>query len=234
MFVFNLKGEVMHKLLVMGAGGYTLEPSAEVIDSFFLEKIGKENPRICMLPTACGERQESIDKFYNYFMEKGAIASHISLFAPEIEDLDAYLASQDGIYITGGNTKSMLALWKEWGVDKALINAYNSGVFICGISAGAMCFFEEGLSDSFPNQYKVLGCFGILSGSFCPHYIQNEKRAMLYKDNIQNNKTKPGIAVEDGIALYYENGLLTEIIRSRAEANVYRIYSTGNIEIISA
>jgi peptidase E len=186
-----------------------------------------------MLPTACGERQESIDKFYNYFQIKSAKTSHISLFAPEIEDIDVFLASQDGIYITGGNTKSMLALWKEWGVDKALIKAYEAGVFIFGVSAGAMCFFEEGFSDSLPNQYKNISCLGILPGSFCPHYIHNELRARLYKENIRNNKTKPGIAVEDGVALYYVNGSLSEIIRSRDEANAYRIYSTGKIKIIS-
>jgi peptidase E len=217
----------------MGAGGYTLEPSAEIIDDFLIKKIDKANPRICMLPTACGERQESIDKFYQYFQTKGAKASHISLFCPEIEDIDAHLAAQDAIYITGGNTKSMLALWKEWGVDKALIKAYEAGVFIFGVSAGAMCFFDEGFSDSFPNQYTNISCLGVLPGSFCPHYIRDEVRAKLYEKSIRNNKNKPGIAVEDGVALYYANGSLSEIIRTRDEANAYRIYSSGKIEIVS-
>jgi peptidase E len=217
----------MKKLLIMGAGGYTLEPASNLIDQYFIEKIGKTSPKICLLPTACAEQQGTIDKFGDYFQGYGAITSHVSLFAVEIEDIESHLIQQDGIYITGGNTRSMLALWKEWEVTQALKKAYEAGVVICGISAGAMCFFEEGLSDSLPSQYMRLDCLGYLSGSFCPHFDQGGERAMVFRKLIRDNKMKPGIALEDGIALYFENGILSEIIRSRNGAQAYRIDTKG-------
>jgi dipeptidase E len=222
----------MNKLLIMGAGGYTLERASCRIDKYFIERIGKSNPKICLLPTACAERQETIEKFNLYFRGYGATTSHVSLFTVEIEDIESHLIQQDGIYITGGNTKSMLALWKEWGVEKALRKAYEAGVTICGISAGAMCFFEEGLSEFFPNNYNHLDCLGFLSGSFCPHYAPGEERAIIFKDHIRLNKMKPGIGLEDGVALYYENGILSEILRSRDDAQAYRISTIGEPEII--
>jgi len=222
----------MGKLLIMGAGGYTLEPESCTIDQYLLDKIEKEAPKICLLPTACGDRHETIEKFHQYFQNHGARTSHISLFQVEIEDMESHILQQDCIYITGGNTKSMLTLWKEWGVGKALRKAYEAGVVICGISAGAMCFFDEGLSEIFPNRYTNLDCLGFLSGSFCPHYSPGKERAMIFQEQIRINKMKPGIGLEDGIALYYENGVLLEIIRSRNDAQAYHIGKIGEPEII--
>lgn len=222
----------MNKLLIMGAGGYTLEPESCLIDQYFIERIGKTSPKICLLPTACADRQETIERFNMYFQGHGAKTSHVSLFAVEMEDIESHLIQQDGIYITGGNTKSMLALWKEWGVEKALRKAYEAGVTICGISAGAMCFFDEGLSEILPNKYNRLDCLSFLPGSFCPHYAPGEERAMIFEEYIRGNKMKPGIGLEDGVALYFENGELSEILKSRNEAQAYRIGTIGEPEII--
>lgn len=222
----------MGNLIIIGAGGYTLEAESCLIDQYFIERTGKSNPQICLLPTACGDRQETIENFNLYFRRYGAITSHISLFAIEMEDIESHLLQQDGIYITGGNTKSMLALWREWGVDQALRKAYESGVIICGISAGAMCFFDDGLSDFLPNQYSPLDCLGFLSGSFCPHYVPGGERALVFEEHIHGKKMKPGIGLEDGIALYFENGMLSEIIRSRNEAQAYRVGAIGKPELI--
>jgi peptidase E len=203
-----------------------------MIDDFFLNKVGKSNPRICLLPTACGDRQDTIERFHSFYQSHSAATSHVSLFSVEIEDMESHLLKQDGIYITGGNTKSMLALWREWGIDHALRKAYRTGVTICGISAGAMCFFEEGFSDSFADQYGTLKCLGFIRGSFCPHYIPGGTRAKVFQDYVRINKMKPGVGLEDGVALYYEDGRLLEVVRSREEAHAYRIKSTGESELI--
>ncbi len=213
--------------MIMGAGGYTLEPESRLIDLDFMVRMGKRQPRVCLLPTACGDRQETIERFHKQFQSYGAATSHLSLFDVEIEDMERYLLQQDGIYITGGNTKSMLALWTEWGIDEALRKAHKAGIAICGISAGAICFFEEGLSDSFANRAGPLRCMGLLEGSFCPHYVPGGKRALAFQEHIRNGSMKPGIGIEDGVALCYEHGKLTAIIRSRAEAKAYRIDPAG-------
>lgn len=224
----------MGGLIVVGAGGYTLERESRVIDEYFIGKIGKRNPKICLLPTACGDRQETIERFHLYFQNHGAITSHVSLFAVEIRDIESHLLQQDGIYITGGNTRSMLALWREWGIDEGLRKASESGVLICGISAGAMSFFDEGYCDSRSSQYSPLKCLGFLEGSFCPHYIPGEERALSFQEHIRANKIMPGIGLEDGVALYYEAGKLSGILRSRRQAQVYQVNPAGEPVSIEA
>jgi len=218
----------MGKMIIMGAGGYTLEPESCIIDEYLLRIIGKGVPKICLLPTACGDRQETIERFHQYFHSYGAITSHVPLFSVEIDDIESHLLQQDGIYITGGNTKSMLALWKDWGIDHILQKVYESGVIIFGISAGAMCFFEEGFSDFHANRYVPLKGFGLLEGSFCPHYIPGEERALAFQEHIRTNKIKPGIGLEDGVALYYENGKILDVIKSRSKAHAFRVDLSGN------
>lgn len=222
----------MKKLVVIGAGGYTLEPESQMIDEFFLKKVGKSNPKICLLPTACGDRQDTIERFHSFYQSRGAVASHVSVFVAETKDVELHLLQQDGIYITGGNTKSMLALWREWGIDRAIRKAYQAGIAICGISAGAMCFFEEGLSDSLADRYVPLKCLGLIEGSFCPHYVLDSERALTFQGHIRANRMKPGIGIEDGVALYCQNGKLSEIVKSRRQAQAYRVESSGEPGLI--
>jgi dipeptidase E len=220
----------MGTLILMGAGGYTLEPESEVLDRVFLSYIHKPRPHICLLPTASGDRQETIDQFHAKFQEYGAQTSHISLFMPEIDDIDEYLLKADGIYITGGNTKSMLALWREWSVDNALIKAYEANIPIAGISAGALCFYEEGLTDSLSTGYCKIRGLGIIKGSFCPHYYSGTQRASSYENAISSGDLKAGIGLGDGVALTYEEGVLTQIVKSRNSALCEFVYKGGKTE----
>ena len=202
----------------MGAGGYTLVPESESLDRVFLSFVCKPKPHICLLPTACGDRSATIEGFHTKFGEYGAKTSHISLFMPEIGNIGEHLLKADGIYITGGNTKSMLALWREWSVDSALVKAYKAGIPIAGISAGAICFYEQGFTDSFASGYQKIVGFGILKGSFCPHYSSGTERALLYENSIKSGKLKAGLGVGDGVALIYQDEILTQIVKSRDSA----------------
>jgi dipeptidase E len=220
----------METLILMSAGGYTLEPESEMLDRFFLSFVKKLRPHICLLPTASGDRSETIERFHTKFGEYGAKTSHISLFMPETDDIEGHLLKTDGIYITGGNTKSMLALWREWSVDLALVKAYKAGIPIAGISAGAMCFYEQGFSDSFDSGYQKIKGLGILKGSFCPHFSPGNERAALYENSIKSGKLKSGIGVGDGVALRYQEGVLTEIIKSRSSAICEFVSANGKQE----
>jgi dipeptidase E len=125
----------------------------------------------------------------------------------------------------------MLVIWKEWGLDNILKKAYNNGILLCGISAGSICWFEEGLTDSIPNQLNKLDCLGILEGSNCPHFDGEKERQDIYKNKIRSGKMKKGIACDDGVGLHFINNKLEKVISSKADSFAYSFMS-NNKEII--
>jgi len=153
----------------MGGGGFSTEPENPLLDKYILAQSKKKSPKICFIANASGDSQSYIMGFYNFFRKQKCIPSHLSFFNRGT-DIEKFILTQDILYVGGGNTKNMLALWKEWGLDKIILKAYRKGIILCGISAGSICWFEEGLTDSIPNQLNKLKCLGILKGSNCPHF----------------------------------------------------------------
>lgn len=148
---------------------------------------------------------------------------HLEIVSPNVSDMSELILNSDIIYVGGGNTKSMLALWREWGVDKALKQAYEKGVILAGVSAGFVCWFESCITDSIPNRYTVLPCLGLLPGSSCPHYDGQKGRPDAYHSMIKNKKLSDGFAADDGVGLHFIDGKLARIISSRPDANAYRV-----------
>jgi dipeptidase E len=175
------------------------------------------------LPHATDDAVRNTYRFFKAFTKLDVKLTHLSLFSPETADLESFLMDQDVIYVGGGNTKSMLALWREWNLDDALHKAYENGTVLAGISAGANCWFEQCSSDSVPGAYKVLPCLGILRGSFCPHYDgEVERRPSLHK-LLSENKIASGYAADDGAAVHFIDGKFACAISSRAHAKVYKV-----------
>ncbi len=145
----------------------------------------------------------------------------MSLFNLPTKDLEAFVLDQDVVYVGGGNTKSLLALWKEWKLDVYLRAAWKNGVILTGISAGSICWFEEGLSDFFPGELNKLQCLGFLNGSNCPHYDGEENRRPAYHKLILNGEISEGVAAEDGVALHYVGTKLERVVSSRPDAKAY-------------
>jgi peptidase E len=139
----------------------------------------------------------------------------------------SYLLAQDVIYVGGGNTKSMLAVWREWGVPELLREAWESGIVLAGISAGAICWFEQGITDSFADQLRVIDCLGFLPGSCCPHYNGEPERRPAYQWLLRQGEIASGIAIDDGAAIHYTNDQGHRVVASRKGATVYRVYTTG-------
>ena len=153
----------------------------------------------------------------------------MSLFEPSTADLETLILSQDIIYVGGGNTKNLIALWKEWHLDCILRQAWNQGIILCGVSAGSICWFEQGVTDSIPGKKTVLPCLGFIAGSNCPHYnweaYQDGYRRLLSQEAIAN-----GYAAEDGVALHFVDDRLTDIVSSRLEAKAYYLeYKNGRV-----
>jgi peptidase E len=159
-----------------------------------------------------------IKRFHRRFIKLGARTSHLSLFQSIPKAPDKVLLAQDVIYVGGGNTRNMLALWRDWGIDRILRRAYVQGTILAGISAGAICWFDQGLTDSNPGGYTALDALGWLRGSFSPHFDSEPKRRAIFRSLIKRGKLAAGYAIDDGVGLHFVNGALTNVISSRPKA----------------
>lgn len=213
----------MRQIIAMGGGGFSMEPENLLLDQYILTQAKKESPNICFVPTASGDQDNYVERFYKAFNTKQCRANHLSLFDSNFEDLEKYVFEQDIIYVGGGNTRNMLLLWKEWGLDNALRKAYENGTILAGLSAGSICWFEEGLTNPKNAPLYKLDCLGFLKGSNCPHYDGDSKRRPSYHQLISNGKMIEGYAVDDGVALHFIDESLFKTVSSRPKAKAYYV-----------
>ena len=213
----------MKQIIAMGGGGFSMEPDNLALDRYVRDQTGKAHPRACFLPTAGAESPEYVIRFYEAFTALECRPSHLSLFSLPTADLRAFLLEKEIIYVGGGNTRSMLALWREWRLDEILREAWEAGVVLAGLSAGAICWFEQGVTDSVPGELGPLPCLGYLEGSCCPHYGSESGRRPAYHRLIAAGALQPGYGLDDGAALHFVDGTLHRVITSRPEARAYLV-----------
>ena len=199
------------QIIAIGGGGFGRSIYNTKIDRYILEQTDSQKPNVCFIPTASAEDKAYTVNFYAVYSKLNCNTSHINFFQ-RTPRLDSIINKQDIIFVGGGNTKSMLAVWKEWKLDKLLLKAYNRGAILCGVSAGAICWFKQGITDSWASNLNVMGCLDFVSGCCCPHYDGEGDRRPSVHDMIKNDKIESCLAVEDGAALHYRNGkLLTSV-----------------------
>ena len=180
---------------IIAMGGIPDEPDSLLLEKYLLEATGKEQPKITLLPTASGDSQESIDRFYDRFGKLDAVPSHLSLFRLTVTDRRDLLLKQDAIYVGGGSTHNMLLLWRDWGLVSILKEAWRNGIVLCGVSAGSICWFEQGVTDSLiPDRLVPLRGLGFLEGSNCPHYDSEPLRRPTCHDLLKRGFLKAGYA----------------------------------------
>lgn len=216
----------MKQIIALGGGGFSMEPDNLALDQYILEQTKKAKPSICFLPTASGESENYVTRFYTAFEKFECKPSHLSLFRLPTTDLKSYLLSQDVIYVGGGNTRSMLAVWQEWGLNNILFEAWKSGVILTGLSAGGMCWFKQGVTDSLPGILSPMDCLGFLPGSFCPHYDGEADRKPTFKTLVSEGIVIPGYGVDDGAALHFIDQKLEYVVSSRKTAGAYKVENT--------
>jgi peptidase E len=216
----------MKQIVAMGGGGFSMEPENPLLDEYFLRQTGKSNPSVCFVGTASGDAQDYILRFYTAFTKQRCRPTHLSLFRPPRE-IESFVLGQDAIYVGGGNTKSLLALWRDWGLDRMLRRAWARGIVLGGLSAGSICWFQEGLTDSITGRLTPLACLGFLKGSNCPHYDGEPGRRPAYTGYIGGGKMKPGLAADDGVAFHFVGTELRHVVSSRPEAKGYRVLRRG-------
>jgi peptidase E len=205
----------------MGGGGFSGGQTG--LDGYVLDLTRADRPRACFVPTASGDSAIYIENFLAAYSER-ADASVLRLFAREIDDLRAHLLSQHLIYVGGGNTANMLAVWRLHGVDEIMREAWSAGVILCGLSAGANCWFEASSTDSFGvNLAPLRDGLGLLPGSFCPHYDSEPLRRPSYRAAVAGGDLPPGFAADDGVALRFAGRELAEAVSERPGAVAYRV-----------
>ncbi len=167
---------------------------------------------------------EYVARFYRAFSGFDCQMSDLQLFDRSIDDLEAFVLEQDVIYVGGGNTANLLAVWRVHGLDKALAQAWEQGTVLSGISAGMNCWFEESVTDSFGKDLAPLvDGLGLLPGSACPHYDGEKLRRPTYRRLIESGELSAGYAADDGAALAFSGITLAEVVSSRPGAGAYRV-----------
>lgn len=211
----------------LGGGGDTPEQT-RLLHDYVLGLTGKDRPRLLFVPTALADGTYSslaVVEFYERFRGR-AEASHLFTFPWPPEDVRSLVLSQDAIAVSGGNTANMLAIWRVHGLDALLREAWEQGVVLFGASAGMICWFEAGVTDSFGPQLEGMDCLGLLPGSACPHYDGEERRRPRYRELVDGGFAE-GIAADDGVGLHYVGTELAEVVTCRPGATAYRVTRDG-------
>jgi dipeptidase E len=210
----------MHRILAIGGGGFLMEESPSPVDALILRLTGKPKPRVCFVSTPSGDLPEHIERFDLAFSSEVCEPSHLAFFrrpgarSIPLGDLESHVLQQDVVYVGGGNTKSALGVWREWGLDETLMRAYEAGVLLCGMSAGAMCWFEAGITDSFWGAgYRPLAGLGLLPGGCAVHYNSDPQRRPRLHAALQARAIPPTIAIDDLSAVLYEEGQLSRVYK---------------------
>lgn len=194
-------------------GGGTDKP----IVNHLIKLTGKENPKVCFMPSATGDSLASITGWYA-LVEGLPLRPHVmKVFIDSYttkESFEETLMKMDAVYVGGGNTLNMMAIWKAQGIDVALRKAYDAGIVMCGASAGSLCWFEAGTTDSRPKELSKVDCLGWLKLSHCPHYNVEEFRRPLYHKMILAKELSPGYACDNQAGIYFENETLVRCVNS--------------------
>ena len=210
---------------IVPCGGQELGHPALV--RYVLALAGRPRPKILFLPTASGDDAAHLLTFYQALAGLACEPSHLLLFHRTVDDIAALVRSQDVVMVGGGNTANMLAIWRLHGVEDALRDAYRNGTILTGWSAGAICWFVAGITDSFTPELGALrDGLRLLEGSACPHYDSEERRRPVYAREIAAG-LPPGIALDDGVAATYEDERLVEIVSARPGGRAFHVDRDG-------
>jgi dipeptidase E len=219
------------QIVALGGGGFSMEKDSSLLDDYVLSLTAVSRPRICFLPTASGDADHYVVRFYRRFAS-ACDASHVSLFRRDQgtggveDDLERHLLAQDLIYVGGGNVVSMLGAWRAHGLDGVLRKAWREGVVLCGPSAGSLCWFREALS-AFHGAPRSVRGLGLLPYSNCVHYDAEPARRLEYHRFVGDGM-RPGFAAEDGVALHFCRTRLEGVVTSRPGAAAFEVKPTAD------
>ena len=204
-----------------------MEPDNPLLDDYILAQADADAgdlPVVCFVGTASGDSADYIVKFYSAFNQRPCRPRHLSLFR-QAGDLSKFVLECDVIYVGGGNTRNAIAIWKAAGLDVLLREAWENGTILCGISAGAICWFEQGLTDS-EGALTAMDCLGFVPGSCTPHYDGEPERKPAYRKSVADGTLAPGYAIDNSAALHFVDDEEPVVVSSVWSANAYAVTKT--------
>ena len=212
------------RIIAMGGGGFSARPGDPELDAYVVEQARRPNPSICLLPTASGDPDDQIARFYRAFHDLDCTPSHLSLFrlGSRPVDIRERLLAQDVVYVGGGSMSNLLAIWRVHKLDEILYEAWRRGIVLCGISAGSMCWFRAGITKSH-GEPRAAGGLGFLPYSNSVHWSSEPERRIVYRAAIAEGELPPGFGVDDGTALSFRGTDLVEVVNTRRSAGAFRV-----------
>jgi peptidase E len=213
-------------LMPYGHNGWRIGPLLR----YLLDVTGTRRPRVCVLTTATGDDPAGYLRMLGAFERTGVVASHLSLFPmPNVPDPRELLLDQDAIVVGGGSVANMVAVWRVHGLDSVFREAWERGIVLSGASAGAICWFAGGTTDSFgPDLRPFHDGLGILAGSYSPHYDSEEGRRPLFRRLVGEGSLPPGWGADDGVAMHFVDGVLCEVVAERDAVHAWRVEPSGD------
>lgn len=220
------------RILAIGGGGFQMEGSASPIDDYLLSLTISATPKICLLSTASGDRPDYIELFHHAYAGRRCEPSHAAFFerdpqpgAVPLSNLGSHLLEQDIVFVSGGNTRAAIAVWREWGVERILAKALHAGVLLAGMSAGAMCWFEWALTDTYwEPHYRPIHGLGFLPGGCRVHYSDAPEQRGRLHTAVQAGAVPSTMAITDGAAVLYDAGVVSRVVTWRPGASAYRVF----------
>jgi dipeptidase E len=217
------------RIIAMGGGGFSVRPADPELDAYVLQHARNDSPRICLLPTASGDPDDQIARFYRAFLDLDCTPSHLSLFrlGSRPVDIRERLLAEDVIYVGGGSMSNLLAIWRVHKLDEILYEAWRRGIVLCGISAGSMCWFRAGVTKSHGDP-RVASGLGFLPYSNSVHWSSEPERRIVFRKAIAEGELPAGFGVDDGTALVFAGTDLAEVVKTQRSSGAFRVDSSGD------
>jgi peptidase E/ketosteroid isomerase-like protein len=217
------------QIIALGGGGFSEPGDNLLLDEYILLQTNKSKPRVLFLPTAGGDHEDYIAKFYNAYKKFNCKPTHLELSKkPDpIKKIEQLVLSQDMIFAGGGSPRFLMQIWRKSKMDKIIKKAWQKGIVLSGMSAGAICWFEDGFKNPKDDIWRRISCLGFLEGSFCPHYDKRGELRKAYRKMISANEISPGYGVEDGVALHYIGTELKYVVSSSPSAKAFYVRKSG-------
>ena len=211
-------------IFAMGGGGFTMEPTNPLLDDFVLDLARAKEPRVLFLPTAAGDTTAQINAFQARFADRMCVPEHLSLFRlrETRRTLEEIVLGQDIVYVGGGSMRNLLAIWRAHGLDRLLLEAWRTGTVLAGLSAGAMCWFQAGVTSSSGPPEPIAG-LGLLDGSLTVHADGEPERLPVWLAAVREGTLPGGWALDDGVGLLFRGRRLERAVSSRPGAGAQRV-----------